>query len=118
MTSRAPGLKPLTPVDLHILLALARSPLHGYGIKLDISERTRGEVSLGSGTLYEAIQRLEERNLIAPTAPPQGEETDPRRRYYRLRAAGERALREALGRMETVVRFGRSLDLLPEGREV
>ncbi len=52
----------LTAVDLQILLSLASGPLHGYGIKLDVAERTEGEMQLGSGTLYEAIQRLEQRS--------------------------------------------------------
>lgn len=67
-------------MDLQILLTLAEHDLHGYGIKLDIAERTAGRMSLGSGTLYEAIQRLEQRGFIAPTRPPDGEESDPRRR--------------------------------------
>jgi hypothetical protein len=41
----------LTPIAFQILLALAKKPQHGYGIKLDIEERTEGQLSLGSGTL-------------------------------------------------------------------
>ena len=109
--------KPLTPVDLQILLTLASGPLHGYGIKLDIARRTRGEMSPGSGTLYEAVQRLEERGLIDTVPAPEGTEADPRRRYYRLEAAGERALRVELERLAAVVRYGRALELLIESWE-
>jgi len=109
--------KPLTAVDLHILLALGRGPLHGYGIKLDIARRTGGEMSLGSGTLYEAIQRLEQRAFIAQAPAPDGPEGDARRRYYRLEAAGQRAVREELGRLAAVVRYGRALDLVLEHGE-
>jgi len=110
--------KHLTSVDLQILLTLANGPLHGYGIKLDVADRTRGEMKLGSGTLYEAIQRLEQRAFIAPAPPAEGVEPDARRRYYRLEPAGERALRQELKRLATVVRHGQALDLLPRREEV
>ena len=32
----------LTPIGFEVLLSLAGAPLHGYGIKLDIEERTAG----------------------------------------------------------------------------
>ena len=107
----------LTTVDLQILLSLAGRPLHGYGIKLDVAERTEGEMKLGSGTLYEAIQRLEQRALIAEASPPAGQQADPRRRYYRLESAGERLVREELGRLAAVVKYGQALDLLPGQEE-
>ena len=110
--------KSLTPVDLQILLTLASGPLHGYGIKLDVAERTEGEMKLGSGTLYEAIQRLEQRVFIALTPPPKGEEADTRRRYYRLEVEGKRALQTELERLATVVRLGEALDLLPRHGEI
>lgn len=117
MTRTTRSTKPLTPVDLQVLLALGRGPLHGYGIKLDIARRTEGEVSLGSGTLYEAVQRLEQCAFIARTRAPEGPEVDSRRRYYRLEAAGERAVREELERLAAVVRYGRALRLAHESGE-
>lgn len=117
MTRMKRSSKPLTLVDLQILLTLASGPLHGYGIKLDVARRTEGEMSLGSGTLYEAIQRLEERAFIALAPSPDGAKVDPRRRYYQLEPAGERALREELERLAAVVRHGRALELLVEPEE-
>lgn len=117
MTPRRPNARPLSQVDLEVLLTLASSPLHGYGIKLDIAERTEGTMRLGSGTLYEAIQRLEERGFIATTSPPRGEDVDRRRRYYRLAKAGERALKAELARMMDVVRYAQARDLLAAGEE-
>ena len=118
MTRTTQTQRSLTAVDLQILLTLANGPRHGYGIKLDVAERTGGEMKLGSGTLYEAIQRLEQRVFIALAAPPHGEEADVRRRYYQLKPAGERALRSELERMAAVVRHGRSLHLLPRREEL
>lgn len=117
MTPRNSGPTSLTPVDLQILLTLANGPLHGYGIKVEVAQRTGGEISLGSGTLYEAIQRLEQRAFVSPAPPPDGGEADPRRRYYRLEPDGERAMRAELQRMATVVRYGRSLGLLSRPEE-
>ena len=63
--SRDPGdLLPLTPVALNVLLALADGERHGYGIMLEVRERTGGTVRLGPGTLYGAIKRLKEGGVI------------------------------------------------------
>src|SRR3712207_3686552 len=57
--SSDPGdLLPLTPVALNVLLALADGERHGYGIMLEVRERTGGRVRLGPGTLHGAIKRL------------------------------------------------------------
>ena len=55
----------LTPIGFEVLLTLADGPQHGYGIKLAIEHRTDGALSLGSGTLYQAIYRLEREGMIA-----------------------------------------------------
>src|SRR4029079_17666332 len=74
----------LTPIAFEVLLSLVDGPQHGYGIKLDIEARTEGEISVGSGTLYQAIQRLEREGLIGE-ARSVGEPSDSRRgRSYRL----------------------------------
>jgi DNA-binding PadR family transcriptional regulator len=104
----------LTPVSLQILLALADGKRHGYGIKLEIEARTQGAMNLGSGTLYEAIQRLESVGYITEAAAPPNEPTAGRkRRYYRLEAAGKRALEVELGRMERIVRLAKRKKLVP-----
>jgi len=104
----------MTTRTLQILLALAEGPLHGYGIKQSVEERTAGEVRLGSGTLYEAVHRLVERGDIEEVAPP-GDESPaggPPRRYYALTKSGRQALADELRRMEAVVRYARGRNLL------
>ena len=49
---------PLSPQQFQILLALADAERHGYGIILEIAERTAGAMRLGTGTLYTALARL------------------------------------------------------------
>ena len=102
----------LTPIGFEVLLSLASGPLHGYGIKLDIEERTNGDVSLGSGTLYQAIQRLERDGLIADA--PGEENGDARRgRTYRLEPRGRASLELHLRRLSRAVDYARARKLLP-----
>lgn len=95
----------VTPRSLEILLALADRPRHGYGVRQEVEERTGGRVVLRSGTLYEAIQRLEGRAWIAPVPAPEGDEESggPERRYYALTEAGRRALGEELVRLQSIL---------------
>ena len=58
------GLLPLTPVAFNVLLALADEERHGYGIILEVEERTGGGVRVGPGTLYGALKRLREGGMI------------------------------------------------------
>jgi len=115
MTRARPDAPPpeLTPVAFEVLLSLADAPLHGYGIKLAIEERTGGDLVLGSGTLYQAIQRLEREGLIA-AAGSAGSRGDPRRgRTYRLEPAGRRSLTRHLHRLSRAVDYARAHKLLP-----
>ena len=103
----------LTPIGFEVLLSLMTGPQHGYGIKLDIEARTDGELSLGSGTLYQAIQRLEREGLIA--AVRGSRPADARRgRTYQLQPAGRAAVRDHLRRLSRVVDYARARRLLPE----
>ena len=111
----APNESQLTPVALQILLALAENNRHGYGIKQEIEQRTDGAMSLGSGTLYEAIQRLERDGLIADAPPPKDAPSGKRpRRYYRILPPGKRALQAELVSLDRLVRYARDKNLLPE----
>jgi DNA-binding PadR family transcriptional regulator len=81
-----------------ILTSLASGTRHGYALAKDI-ESFAG-VSLGPGTLYGAISRLEERGLIEPT---QGDE---RRRPYRITSTGRAALAAAVREMRALADEG------------
>ncbi|MEV6347452.1 PadR family transcriptional regulator [Actinoplanes sp. NPDC051851] len=73
-----------------ILAALAARPLHGYGIIQAVDGLSEGQVKLRSGTLYGALDRLDQQGLIAVDRE---EPVDGRlRRYYRLSDAGAAAL--------------------------
>lgn len=54
---------PLTEAVFYILLAV-RKPNHGYGIIQEVEQLTEGRVVLGAGTLYGAIQSLQNKQWI------------------------------------------------------
>lgn len=100
---------PLTPGVFHILLALADQDRHGYAIILDVAERTEGVVRLGTGTLYTAIARLLEQNLIEESDErPAEDEDDDRRRYYRLTPFGREVANAEARRLAALVRMARA----------
>jgi DNA-binding PadR family transcriptional regulator len=90
---------PLTPQQFHILLGLVDGPCHGYGLILAVARRTDGEITLGTGTLYTALARLADLQLVADT-----ERADARRRFYRLTPLGRTVLRAETARLEALVR--------------
>jgi len=87
-----------------ILLSLADTDRHGYGIMQEVDGRTSGEVSLGPGTLYRSIKRLRKGGLIESADVPGGDTAeDDRRRVYRITPAGRDALQDEARRLERLV---------------
>ena len=88
----------LSHQQFHILLALTDEDRHGYGIILEVAERTGGAVRLGTGPLYTAIGRLAATGLIEETS--RRDRDDERRRYLPAddgRARGPPGRRVAVG---------------------
>jgi DNA-binding PadR family transcriptional regulator len=99
---------PLKSDVLLIMLALACGPRHGYGIILDVEERSAGEVQLQTGALYRTLRRLLNDRFIHECAAPAGQAaTDERRRYYRLTGFGQQVLDAEVERMSRLVRAAR-----------
>jgi len=90
---------PLTPPLFHVLVSLADEDKHGYAILKDVDERTAGEVSLSTGTLYGIIKRLLASGWIAEVRARRSDD-DERRRYYRLTASGREAALSETARLE------------------
>lgn len=76
----------LTPAELHIALALAEGPAHGYLLMQRV-----GEIggAVGAATMYRTLRRMVDNRLV--TQLP-GDEQDERRRPYRLTDAGTAAI--------------------------
>ncbi|MEV1289596.1 PadR family transcriptional regulator [Micromonospora sp. NPDC049679] len=80
-----------------ILTALAREPLHGYGLITEVAALSAGRITLRPGTLYGALDRLADDGLVTMDRE---EVVDGRlRRYYRLTEDGDATLRAETERM-------------------
>lgn len=77
-------------LDMLILKALSLEPMHGWSIAERIKQVSRDALEVPQGSLYPALHRLEGRGLLL------GEwrisEDNRRAKYYKLTAAGKRAL--------------------------
>jgi transcriptional regulator len=91
-------------LDVLVLKALAWSPMHGFEITSWLEERSGGQLAIDDSALYQALHRMEERDLIA------GEwgvtENNRRARYYRVTPAGKAHLRAETANM---VRYARTV---------
>ena len=77
-------------LDLLILKTLSWGKAHGYAIARWIQDTTADVLRIEEGSLYPALHRLEKRGWIASEWGIS--ENNRRAKYYRLTAAGRRAL--------------------------
>jgi len=106
----------MRPIEFQILLSLANGERHGYGLIQDIEARSDGSVPVETGTLYRALQRLVEGDLVRPTQPPRDTDNDDeRRRFYAITTAGRRAAAAEARRMASLVDAARAARLIPGG---
>lgn len=66
----------LTEVTFYILLSLY-TPKHGYAVMQFIEEKTDGRLSLGAGTLYGALNSLQDKKWIEPYGDSEGRKRIP-----------------------------------------
>jgi DNA-binding PadR family transcriptional regulator len=100
-------LLPLKPRVLHILLALADGPCHGYSIMQEVASRTDGQVRLWPAGMYGTLRELEELDLIVETSKRPSAD-DERRRYFALTPLGTRVLASEVRRLEAIVDHARA----------
>jgi DNA-binding PadR family transcriptional regulator len=102
-------LLPLSPIVLHMLLALADGEKHGYAIMKAVEDDTGGDVAIPLGSLYGAIKRMMAGGLIEESDErPDPDLDDERRRYYRITPTGEQTLSAEVQRLERTVAIARS----------
>jgi transcriptional regulator len=77
-------------LDLLILKTLALEPMHGWGISQRIQQMSRGVLDVNQGSLYPALQRVEQNGWIA--SEWRTTENNRQAKYYKLTAQGRRAL--------------------------
>ena len=77
-------------LDLLILKALSLDKLHGLGVARRVEQITNGAYTIGPGSLFPALHRLEEAGWL--TASWGESENNRRAKFYALTAAGRRQL--------------------------
>ena len=100
-------LLPLKPKVLHILLALADGPSHGYGIMQEVAARSDGQVRVWPAAMYGTLRELEELDLIVESEKRPTVD-DERRRYFALTPFGARVLNGEVQRLEAIVSHARN----------
>ena len=101
----------LRPAVFHILLALASGERHGLGIADEVERASGGAVDLGPGTLYRSLAEMVDDGLVE-LVRSQRQAADPRRKYYRLTAAGRAALKAESTQLQQIVGIARARKVL------
>jgi len=79
----------------YILLSL-RQERHGYGIMQHVKDLTNNRITLGAGTIYQSLGKLEGDGLIIPV-----KEID-RKKIYVISDIGEQILKEEAKRINEI----------------
>jgi DNA-binding PadR family transcriptional regulator len=95
---------PLAPVWFEILLALAAGDLHGYAVMQEVARRSSGTVTLHPGSLYRALARLLEDELIVELDARAAAADDARRRTYQITRLGRAVARAEAERLRGLLR--------------
>jgi DNA-binding PadR family transcriptional regulator len=93
----------MTEAMYYVLLALIR-PNHGYQLMQAITDVSKGRLQMGPGTLYGVLSRMQKDGLICL------EDSDGRRKTYRITAEGEVALRMEYARLKSVIEDSEMLE--------
>ena len=95
-------------LDVLILRTLVFGPQHGQGIARSIQQQSEDVLLVDHGSLYPALQRLEDRGCIKARWGPS--ENNRKARFYELTKAGRTALVEETSEWRRLVRaMGRVL---------
>jgi len=99
-------------VEFHIRFSLVAGERHGYGILQDIGERD--EIAVPDiGTMYRALARMVENELIQPMVRQSATDaTDERRNYCQITKPGVRVAKAEARGLEALTRAARTGALL------
>ena len=78
-------------LDLLLLRVLSLEPMHGWAIAQRIRQMSNEQLRVGQSALYPALHRLEQQAWIEARWAPS--ENNRRAKYYKLTAAGRKALK-------------------------
>jgi DNA-binding PadR family transcriptional regulator len=99
---------PLTEASFFVLLSLAISPKHGYGIIKDVEAMSERRVILAAGTLYSALRRMLDDGWIERVEATPSHDDLRERKLYRLTDLGRRILEAETGRIQKLARLVQS----------
>jgi PadR family transcriptional regulator PadR len=85
-------------LDLLILRVVALEPMHGWAIAQRIRQMSKDELRVGQSALYPALHKLEQQGWIEAEWAPS--ENNRRAKYYKLTAAGRKALKTETAQWE------------------
>jgi transcriptional regulator len=77
-------------LDMLVLQALVREPMHGYALAQVIRNRSGDVLTVETGSLYPALHRLERQKWV--TSEWKLTESKQRAKYYELTALGKKQL--------------------------
>jgi len=77
---------PMTETGCYILLAIATTPKHGYGIVQHVKLITDNRITLGNGTMYGTLSKMEKDGLIQMILD------DEKKKVYEITALGKEIL--------------------------
>jgi transcriptional regulator len=78
-------------LDLLILRTIQLEPMHGWAIAQRIRQMSKDQLRVGQSALYPALHKLEQQGWIE--AEWRVSEKNRRAKYYKLTAAGRKALK-------------------------
>jgi len=93
-------MQPLSESTYLVLLALAKEPLHGYGIIKKIEEYSGGEIVLAPGTLYGVLTNLQKQKLIELVT---AEKESRQKKIYRLTTEGHTSFLQEYERIKKML---------------
>ena len=77
-------------LEMLVLKALSLEPMHGWGIAQRLQQMSGEVFQVNQGSLYPALQRMKNKGLVR--SEWRTTENNREAKYYRLSAAGQRAL--------------------------
>lgn len=93
---------PMTETAYYILLSLSERR-HGYGIMQHVQDITGGRLSIGAGTLYGSLSRMEKDCVIMAVAE------EERRKLYQITDTGKALLCLEIARLRELYENGQKL---------
>lgn len=97
---------PQGTLDMLLLQIAAAGPIHGYAIAQRMRQISKDVVQVPQGSLYPALHRLENRDLLAAEWQPS--ETGREAKFYRLTRKGRAYLKsetESWARLSDAIRL-------------